>query len=236
MALPSSIYQRSSRIQRRPKNPLDKSTIISVYPYEIRVHNHTSFPSDHVIPAAPDGDFAIAIVESTYWVKEMGEGQPYLEVPTDSIRVAESIIRDWQNSLPGYIPNQADAGLFFIPGPFTKETILKFVDEHGKKFPQLLEEARIRQKNWYGGLVNLADKDWARTSGNPLAVSNLSRMAAERLGLKDKLWMANFAAIEKKNCQFCGTLLNPAFPICPNCKSVVNETRAKELGMKVVSA
>lgn len=226
---------------RIPKNPMDVCTIVSIYPSPIHDHKPTVFPSDHHIPGAIEGDFNILVVRGASWFKEMEEGQPVLEIPISSYQVAEAIIRDnVTNSQLAYSPG-VGPGLFFVPGEWTKKNIIAaktpdikneidIVIEAGKTFPELLAHAREQQKRWFMEIVTLADVMWSRTNGNPLTISRDARVAAERLKLT-KPWMQDFVTVEKTSCPACGQLLNPSYPICPNCKVVVNAEKAKELNL-----
>src|SRR6266571_1195350 len=124
-----------SKIVRMPQNPLDKSTIVSVYPKIVESINRTLFPGRYTIPAATnDNDFEILVVGSASWFKEMEEGQPYLEISNSSIQVANSIIIDYMNGLVGCDMGASQPGLFFIPGEFSKFTIISYVVKTGKSF------------------------------------------------------------------------------------------------------
>src|SRR5712692_36181 len=222
----ATFNQAPVRSARIPINPLDKSTIVSVYHRAIQSRNHTIFPCNFVIPAAQDDSFELLVVGPSSWFKETEEGQPYLEIQNSSIHVAESIIRDYANGLIGCDMHNSMPGLFFIPGEYTKITVMAVPN-----FKQRLEDARNKQKNWYMELVKLADVDWARTNGNPRAISDDSRLAANKLNLQ-KTWLQNFEAAQLINCKGCGHLVNPNYPICSNCKMVINEAKAKELNIK----
>jgi uncharacterized OB-fold protein len=41
--------------------------------------------------------------------------------------------------------------------------------------------------------------------------------------------------MQKINCKACGTLVLPNFPVCPNCKAIVDEEKAKVLNIKFAS-
>lgn len=246
MAVNFAAFAPSIKVHRRPKNPLDKCTIVSVFPRAIIDYKPTAFPQTHRIEAAPADGFSLCVVEGASWFKEMEEDQPLLEIPITSIQVCEAFIRDYVNGLVGYVPNVAMPGLFFVPGQHDAKSILTVklpdnlddngrIASRGQTFQQLLDDAKAKQKNWFANLVKMADVDWARSNGNPLSVSDLSRLAAEYLGMKDKPWMSDIAHLEKSNCPACGFIVNPAFPICSNCKAVVNEARAKELNLKFAS-
>lgn len=218
-----------------PVNEMDKCTIVSVFPKEIRQNSPTIFPGQFVIPAAEKDKFSLLVVGPSSWWKEMEEGQPYLEIPTSSVNMAKSIINDFSNGLLGFDPDKAP-GLFYVQGEWQKENISKYVERPtGKAFIDLLNAAREKQKRWFAEIVQIADVMWARTNGNPLSVDDNARMAAEMLGLKDKLWLKDTRMMEMTSCKACGHLVNPGFPVCSNCKAIVDPVRAKELGLQFAS-
>jgi hypothetical protein len=231
----------AARINRIPRNPMDVCTIVSIYPSPIHDYKPTVFPSHHFIDGAKEGDFNLLVVRGASWFKEMEEGQPILEIPVSSYQVAEAFIRDnVTNSQLAYTPG-AGPGLFFVPGEYNKKTIVNastpeikneigVVTTPSRNFASLLSEAEARQKRWFMEIVQLADVMWSRTNGNPLTISKDARIAAERLKLT-KPWMQDFQTTDKTSCLACGQLVNPAYPICPNCKAIVNPEKAKELNI-----
>lgn len=234
MSLFDLAERTNRRTQRMPVNPLDKCTLVSICPKAIHEVKPTIFPGRFDIPAVKDGDFEILVIEPSSWWKELEHNQPLLEIPTSSIKMAESVITDYCNGLVACNMNDRMPGLFFIPGAYNKTTIKLYKNENGETFDQLLEKANIKQKNWFLELVRLADIDWARTSGNPLSISDDSRLAAEKLGLT-KVWMQDFKSVEMTNCKACGEMINPLYPICRHCKAVIDPIKAKELGLSFVA-
>ena len=115
-------------------------------------------------------------------------------------------------------------GLFFVPGVHTLESIRR---DHKDK----LEAAQVRQKNWYTALVRMADALWSRSNGNPLAISEDMKMAAKDLNLINKEWLKDSQTMDLVRCQACGSLKNPLYPICSNCKAITDPVKAKELGL-----
>ena len=110
---------------RAPVNPLDKSTIVSIYPKEINERNHTIQPGVFQIPPGSYDRPSILVVSSSSWWREIDEDQPLLEIPVSSIQVADSVVRDYCIGLLGC--NMADImpGIFYIPGEWTVERIKK---------------------------------------------------------------------------------------------------------------
>jgi hypothetical protein len=219
-----SVFNRNIKIQRAPVNPLDKATIISIYPEEVVSINHTIFPGKFIIPGAADGDFNILVVGTSYWVKEMPEDQPYLEMVVPATEVARSIIEDWSNGILAIGENRAP-GLFYLPGDFNKTTIQLLPE-----FKVKMGTIRSRQKNWFLELISLADKFWVRTNGQPAAIPDTCKMAAKMLNIEEKPWLSkNEAIAELIRCVACGSLRNSAYPVCPTCKAVVDVEKAKSL-------
>lgn len=218
-------------VTRMPVNPMDRATIVSIYPEPIIEVKPTIYPGYFEIRAVtePD-DFDLLVVGPSSWWKEMEDGQPFLEIPCSSIQVADSVIKDYVNGALGCDMSETMPGLFFIPGEWDKVNIYGYKDSHGKTFSDLLARAQVKQKNWFMELVRIADIMWARTNGNPLSISRNARLAAEKLGLQ-KNWMQDFKSIELSNCPACGSMINLNFPVCSNCKNVINKEKATELGL-----
>lgn len=217
--------EQHRRTNRAPVNPLDKSTVVSIYPRDIHEVKHTLQPGVWDLMAGTLEKPATLVVGPSSWWKELDEEQPLLEIPVSSVLIAESIVTDWAKGLIGCDMAEAIPGVFYIPGEYTVERLRK---EH----PRMLENANRKQKNWYLNLVKMADIMWARTNGNPLSISDDARLAAKSLNLNDKPWLQDFKTVELINCKACGSLVNPLYPVCANCKAIVNEAKANELGIK----
>lgn len=201
------------RVIRSPTNPLDVSTIVSIFCKEIYEVKHTIQPGRFLIPAGSYENPAILVVGPSSWWREIDEDQPMLEIPTSSIQIADSVVRDYANGLLGYNGQAAMPGLFYVPGRFS-------VFDIKKNYKHELDAALVRQKAWYQALVRLADALWARSNGNPLAISDDMRMAARELGQPTKDWMKDFTMVDMVRCVACGSLRNPVYPVCPTCKNV----------------
>ena len=199
--------------RRRALNPSDMTTIVSIAPFDINEVKHTLEPGKwHIPKGSYDNPSVVAIGTSSWWMTADPE-KPPVEVPVGSYEVAESVIKDYCASLHKVSWGASQPGVFILPGNISPTTVKK---EH----KALLDTALAQQRAWYLLLTQDADMLWARTNGNPIAIGVLARIAAQELGLKDKPWMQDFSTIEKKACIACGTFLNPAFPICPNCKAI----------------
>jgi hypothetical protein len=226
-----ALLNSHQRLIKAPINELDKATIVSILPFKFDDKKDTLSPGRFIIEAAKDGDFSILVIGSSSWWKELEDGQPWLEIPHSSIQMAQSVITDFCNGLFCCDMGDKMPGLFFVPGEFTKKTILTYIDSKtGQTFLEKLEKARQQQKNWYAELVRQADIMWSRSGGNPIAIDDHARLAADKLGLI-KVWMQDFKSVQMINCKACGQMVNPAYPVCPTCKAIIDAKRAEELGI-----
>ncbi len=221
-------------IIRRPINPMDRTTIVSIFPKIVKDDKLTIYPGLHIIPAAPSNKYSILTVGPGSWFKDMEEGSPALEIQTGSLDIANSIVNDFKSSM--LCSNGADKapGLFVIPGAFKNpKDIEDWVNEFDSSdtFKTRLAFARESQKNWFAELVLIADSDWAVSNGNPRAINDLSRLGAMELGLGDKPWLQDFKQSSLDPCPSCGELVNLDYPVCKNCKAVINKKKAEELGI-----
>lgn len=211
------------RTMRAPVNPNDKCTIVSIYPDEIFEVKPTIEPGEFRIPAGTRDKPGILIVGPSSWWKELEENQPLLEIPQYSNVVADSIVKDWAQSMLGCTMGEAMPGLFYVEGAVSgMDVIIKHKDR--------LDHAYAKQKNWYLALCNMADALWATSSGNPRTISKIMRIAARELGFEDKPWAKDFQMVAMHRCDACGGLRDNRFPICPHCKVIdMNHPKAREL-------
>lgn len=213
------------RTERAEVNPMDISTIVSIYPKEIDEVKCTLQPGRFIIPPGSRKTPSILVLGPSSWWKETSDEEPLLEIPVSSVVIAKSVVVDYCNGIMGCNMGDRMPGLFFIPGKWTPtELLTKKVDT--------LDAAKIKQDNWFKALVEQADILWARTNGNPLSISSDARLAAKELNLEHvKEWTRDVQIMELTRCKACGHLKNPEYPVCSNCKSVSDPVKAKELGL-----
>lgn len=218
------LSDRNRRIIRAPVNPLDKSTVVSIYPREIDEEKHTIQPGRFILGPGNYDNPSILVVGPSSWWREVDEHQPLLEIPVSSIQVADSVVKDFCNGILAC--NMADTmpGLFYVPGEHSITTLRK-------QFQPELDKALSRQRKWYALLIKMADALWARSNGNPLAVSDDMRLAAKEMNIQTKDWMKDFQMVDMIRCPACGSLMNPLYPVCATCKAIINKDKAKELGL-----
>lgn len=204
---------RNRQTIRSMKNPIDKSTIVSIFNRVIDEKKHTIEPGRFTIQAGTFEKPALLVVGSSSWWSDRDPDQPMLEIPVSSVQVANAFIKDYCTGVLGCDMADSMPGLFFVLGEITPfEVALKYREK--------LAEAKAKQDNWFKILVRMADSLWARANGNPLVISDEMRLAARTLNFNDKPWLKDFQAVEQVKCIGCGNLRNPEYPICPTCKLI----------------
>lgn len=217
--------RNNRRTVKSPQNPLDICTVVSIFPKAVTTKFITCEPNEFTIPAGKKENPSLVHVGSVSWWKDTGPDQPLIEIQVSSPQVAQSIITDSVYNMIGCLKDVRHPGIFFVLGK-------KLGVEIDKKD---IEHAEELQRAWYRELVRMADTDWAKYNGNPLAISDDSRLAANELNQKDKVWMGDFRAAEMIPCIACGALRNPKFPICAACHHIVDLELSIKLGIKKVS-
>lgn len=225
---------RKNRIPIGPQNPMDKSTVVSIYPIDLDERKQTIQPGRFIIPAGTRKQPSILIVgTSTYWVDK--DEDNVFEVANSSVQVANSIVLDYRIGIQeASHSDDIGPGLFWIAGCRFNEDghsadynkTLKWVMSD---FSKRLDAAETGQREWYLRLVNQADSLWAQSNGNPLAISSLMKMAARELEITDKEWLKNYKEAEKQTCKACGFRANPDAILCQNCRFILQPEKYKEI-------
>jgi hypothetical protein len=225
MALGWAAFRNARRrTVRAPVNPMDKCTLVSVYPKTIHEKKISLQPGEFIIePGTYDKPSTLIIGPSSWW-RDVGEDEPLLEITHSSTVMADSIVKDYMNGLIGCNMVDSMPGLFWLPGEILDNELMP-------KYKPQLDKARKNQTNYYQIVVKLADSLWARTNGNPLAIPGIAKLAAHELQL-NREWLQQFVAPEIIKCVACGSMRNPAYPVCPTCKAVVDVEMAKKLNLK----
>lgn len=209
-----NLKEFNRRAVRGPVNPLDKSTVVSIYPRPIKFNNPTLQPGRWYMEAGSYEKPTLMVIGPSSWFKDVGPDEPLIEITQSSIQIAESLVKDYVNGM--FACNMTDAipGLFFIPGPVELTKI-----QHGE-YKGLLDRANEFQKNYYRTLIKFADSLWARSNGNPLAIMDEMRVAAKSLGLQDRDWMKEHVNVGMVPCFACGEFKHPDYAICKACHSI----------------
>jgi hypothetical protein len=218
------------RTIRAESNPLDKSTVVSIYPRELVERKPTIQPGIFTIPAGSIEKPTLVVVGPSSWWRDIDIEQPLLEIVNGSVQVANSIVVDYCNGLLGCNMRDTMPGLFWVPGEFkTVESLFKAENgAHKKKF----DIAVANQERYWKALVKIGDIGWNKTNGNPLTISDDMRLAARMLNLENsKPWMKDIMTMALVHCVACGALRNPDYPVCGSCKAIVDPEKAKSLGL-----
>jgi len=205
---------------RQMVNPLDKCTIFSIYPKRIVEVKHTIEPGRFIIEAGSVKAPTRLVVGPSSWWRDVDETQPLLEIPQSSIIIANSVVRDYCNGLQDCDMSTRMPGLWYEQGDLKEPKA------------ELKGLAQTRQNRWYEELIKTADILWSRTNQNPLAISDDAKLAAQELGLKEKPWLKDYNTLQLVNCPMCGHLRSPEYPMCPNCRYIVDEAMANKLGIR----
>lgn len=208
-----NLREISRRTVRGPVNPLDKSTIVSVYPRPCSFKNVTLSPGRWYLPAGDMENPTLLVIGPSSWFRDVGIDEPLIEIPQSSVQVAESLIKDYLNGVFGCNMHDSMPGLFFVPGKYTLPKLRE-------DYSDLLGAAVRHQLNYYRTLIKYADSLWARSNGNPLAVNEEMRMAARSLGLQDREWMKETLNVDMVKCFACGEFKSPDYPICRTCHTI----------------
>lgn len=230
MSLHASLAQAlgitNRQVIRTPPNPMDKSTVVSIYPKLIDEVKYTIEPGRFVLQPGSFETPSLLVVGSSSWWREIDPKQPLLEIPQSSITVANSIVKDYCEGIFGCDMGEKMPGLFWLPGSFTVAEVKK---NHADK----LILAKTRQDNYFRELIKQADSLWARSNGNPLAISDEMRLAARELNISaNKEWMKDFRSVGLAQCPACGHLKNPQFPVCSHCNTITDMDSFKKLGLQ----
>lgn len=219
-------FLASQPLVRQYDYEYDRSTIVSLFPLALDEEKPTLHPGKFVIPAgAPDKPQLLVVTGSSWW-KQTDPDEPPIEIPQPSPVVAKSIVNDYIRGLLGFEPEKAFPALFWVPGIVKPE-------ELKTKYKGEVTLAIERQNKWYDNLILEADKLWARSNHNPSVIPFISKLACEQRGVK-RDWTLAFENIETIKCPACGTQVNPEFPVCVNCKVVINKKKAEELKLEFV--
>lgn len=216
------------RTIRAEVNPMDKSTVVSIFPKRLIERKVTIQPGTFEIEPGSFDKPSILVVGTSSWWREVDENQPLLEIPVSSIQVADSIVKDYCVGLLACNMGDQMPGLFYMPGEYTADKLRK---EH---MPSLVD-AQTKQKKWFLEIIKVADIMWVRSNGNPLSISDDARLACKELNITNKPWLGDLQTAELVRCVACGNLRNPAYPICAVCKAIADPELAKKLGLSFAS-
>src|SRR5215467_811215 len=111
-----SLQEQRRKTIPGPKNPLDKCTVVSIYPRAIREIKPTIQPGVFELAAGSYDKPTLLTVGSSSWWMEVDYEQPLLEIPNNSVQVADSIVKDYCGPMLGVTLGKAQPGIFYIDG------------------------------------------------------------------------------------------------------------------------
>jgi hypothetical protein len=208
-----NMREQMRRTVRGPVNPIDKSTLVSIYPRPVVFKNVTLSPGLWSLEAGSVEKPAILVIGPSSWFRDVGPDEPLIEIVQSSVQIAESLVKDYLNGMWCCNMHDSMPGLFFIPGEHTENSI-------HKNYQHLIKAAVITQLNYWKNLIKYGDALWARSNGNPLVINDETRMAAKLLGVQDKDWMKDFQNQGQVRCFACGSFKSPDYPICQACHTI----------------
>lgn len=209
-ANPFEKTRRSAQAQRK-----HACTVVSMLPFALLEEKPHMLPSAFSVPAAEGDKFGLLYVEEgVHYIPNplIDEGKPGSSIKQTTLPedMARSIVDDYATAQVALGENSGP-GIFWLSGRMTQNEI-------EANFPDLIEAYAKRQKNWFRNLCALASADWNKNH-NMLAVSDLQRVAANALGIKED-WV-DFQSQETSNCRMCQTAINPAAIVCANCGCIL---------------
>jgi hypothetical protein len=213
-------------VVRAPENPLDRSTVVSIFPLEITENKATIFPSRFTIPPGTVKKPGVLVIKPSSNWRDVDPERPIEIIPEPSVIIAKALVQDFANGLMECDGNGKVPGLFWVIGEKTSADILK---DH----QDLLEQYEQKQRNWFQSLCSLTDALWAERP-NPRVVSELVKIAATELNL-DKPWMRDFKDMKMSPCPACGELRDEMYPVCRHCHTVVDTVKYNAGKFKVAS-
>ncbi len=204
----------------------DKTTIISVVPFEINENKPGLYPGHFIIPSAKKDDFEMLVVDRSVHHVYMDMDRGSLTVPTVSEEIARSICEDYSRAQLAYEKGEVEPGLFYIPGEYKdKKAVLA---AHKDK----IDAARARQKNWFMRLVEIADDEWNKYHSHKM-ISDVQRYAAEFLGL-EREWNVKGQVESLTQCPACKSQITVGALVCSVCRTIVNPEEYKKRGLQAV--
>ena len=197
------------------KSEFDVSTVVSILPIAITETKPGLIPGMFSFPAVEENDFFLLPITRCHHPVYLDESRPSLLVPDPSDEVANSIVEDYKQSSLLFESGVTEPGLAWVHNGYENIEIDKerFKIDH----KDVLISIYSLQINWFEALVKIADDSWSEEHQHN-HISDLSRLAAVRLGLKEKEWLVR-EQVEKaqSKCSFCFTIVHPEAIVCSSC-------------------
>lgn len=222
----AEIHDELPRPPRLPNAPTELvCTVVSMLKFELREEKPGLVPPRFYIPAASDKyPLRILHVGKAIHYIYLDETRGSLQARNGPDEVANAIVQDFVTSQL-MITEDAVPGIFWVSGKLNANDVATM-------YPDVLEEAIRKHKNWLLNLARLADNDWRRYR-NHNVVSDLQRDAAREIGWKQEEheWMnAEIAtAIAGPRCIACTSPVTVETIVCPACRCILKPDEYKKL-------
>jgi len=201
-----------------------KASVVSILPYEIADSKPNLYPGTFIIPAGRFESPGILQVTKSVFYVPMAFGAPSLQASSSSFEVANSIVNDYVGALLG-INEDCKPGLFVINEVLTqKEILVKHLSE--------IQKYLAAQRKWFMRLVTMADAEYSRHH-QAESISDLQKMAARELNMKDKPWLLDISQLQVNNCPACYSPVNMNAVVCPSCRYVIKPDLYKQMTFAV---
>jgi hypothetical protein len=201
-------------------------TVVSIYPRRINEYKPL-IPPQYVVEASENNDPQVLHINHGTRTVYMDSERGNMPVPVMSEEIAHAFVYDFINASIAMFPGDgqelpAHPGLFYVEGRYSRDDV-----KTDKGLLQKLKVVIECQDRWFIRLVKMADDDFART-GMHKVVTDLQRLAAKRLGMTDRPWIAGMVTKTMK-CMFCTSNIPENAIVCPICRNVINATAYKAL-------
>ena len=193
-----------------------KCSIVSIVPFPIEEYKPGLYPGNFIISPSLDGIPQILVIGTSVHHAETAIIDRSITITTPAHEMAKSIVDDYLDSQLAVNVKDRTCG----PGIFWKVGVYNLARVYAECSKEL-EEAKMRQNNWFIRLVEMADDDWEKTRQHR-TITDMQRQAARTLKL-ERAWIvepAKSATMER--CPACGVILMANVAICASCRYVVD--------------
>lgn len=193
------------------------STILSILPHEIRDSKPNLYPGSFIIPAGTFKKPGLLTIEKSVFYVPMAFGAASLKATSSSYEVANSVVNDYVSALIEVSENCR-------PGIWVVNEKVKNATEASVIYVEQIQKYLAAQRNWFFSLVNAADAEYAKHH-QAQSISDLQKMAARELNLKDKPWLLDISQLSINNCPACYAPVNANAILCPSCRYVIDKEK-----------
>lgn len=189
-------------------------TIVSIMPMELREYKPLITGGFYIPPCKDKDEIKILHVpHNRRRIPSLDERMTDLTVDVIDETVAKSIVYDLLNATLS-ATQDAHPGIMWLEGQISEEEVRT-------KYSQQLAELHATQNRWFVNLVKTADDVFAR-SGMHRDITDVQRVAAARLGMLDRPWVAK---LEQKSarCPSCLTMVPAGAKVCFQCNRDIPE-------------